>query len=66
MATPKMRVEKKDVGAVLPRRRRESHKGDYGRLLVVGGGSRYVGAPALVGLAALRSGVDLAIIAAPG
>ena len=65
MATPKMRVEKKDVGAVLPRRRRESHKGDYGRLLVVGGGSRYVGAPALVGLAALRSGVDLAIIAAP-
>jgi len=65
MVTPKMRVEKKDVAAVLPKRRREAHKGDYGRLLVVGGGSRYVGAPALVGLAALRSGVDLAIIAAP-
>lgn len=60
-----MRVEKKDVSAVLPKRRREAHKGDYGRLLVIGGGSRYVGAPALVGLAALRSGVDLAIIAAP-
>jgi hydroxyethylthiazole kinase-like uncharacterized protein yjeF len=65
MVNPKMRVGKKDVSAVLPKRRRGAHKGDYGRLLVVGGGSRYVGAPALVGLAALRSGVDLAIIAAP-
>ena len=65
MVTPKMRVGKKDVFTVLPKRRREAHKGDYGRLLVVGGGSRYVGAPALAGLAALRSGVDLAIIAAP-
>jgi len=62
---PKMRVGKKDVSVVLPKRRREAHKGDYGRLLVVGGSSRYVGAPALVGLAALRSGADLAIIAAP-
>lgn len=65
MVTPKVRVEKKDVATVLPERRREAHKGDYGRLLVVGGSSRYVGAPALVALAALRSGVDLAIIAAP-
>lgn len=65
MVTPKMRVEKKDVATVLPKRRQEAHKGDYGRLVVVGGGLRYVGAPALVGLAALRSGVDLAIIAAP-
>ena len=65
MITPKMRVEKKGVATVLPKRKREAHKGDYGRLLVVGGGSHYVGAPALVGLAALRSGVDLAIIAAP-
>ena len=65
MATRQILVSKKDLSAVLPKRRREAHKGDYGRLLVVGGGSRYVGAPALVGLAALRSGVDLAIIAAP-
>ncbi len=54
-----------DVLKVLPEREPETHKGDYGRLLVVGGGSRYVGAPALVALAALRSGVDLATIAAP-
>lgn len=58
-------ASRKALSAVLRERRREAHKGDYGRLLVVGGGSRYVGAPALVGLAALRSGVDLTIIAAP-
>lgn len=50
---------------MLPKRRPESHKGEHGRLLIIGGGSRYVGAPALAGLAALRSGVDLAIVAAP-
>jgi NAD(P)H-hydrate epimerase len=56
---------KMDVKSVVPKRRPpESHKGDFGRLLVIGGGSRYVGAPALVGMAALRSGADLAIIAA--
>lgn len=54
-----------DVLKVLPERRPEAHKGNYGRLLVIGGGSRYVGAPALVALAALRSGADLATVAAP-
>jgi NAD(P)H-hydrate epimerase len=42
-----------------------SHKGDFGRLLVVGGSETYAGAPAYVALAALRTGVDLAVIAAP-
>lgn len=59
------RVDRKHVRAIIPERRPEAHKGDFGRLLVVGGSSRYVGAPTLVGLAALRCGVDLAIIAAP-
>jgi NAD(P)H-hydrate epimerase len=46
---------------------RESHskKGDFGRVLVVGGSKDYSGAPALVALAALRTGADLAIVAAP-
>ena len=65
MITPKMHTSKRDLLSALPRRRPESRKGDFGRLLIVGGGSRYVGAPALVGLVALRSGVDLATIAAP-
>jgi len=42
----------------------ESHKGDNGRLLIVGGGP-YTGAPALAGLAAYRMGVDLVHIATP-
>lgn len=42
----------------------ESHKGDNGRLLVIGGGP-YTGAPTLAGMAAYRIGVDLVRIATP-
>jgi NAD(P)H-hydrate epimerase len=41
-----------------------SHKGDHGRILVIGGGP-YAGAPALSGQAALRAGADLAYVAVP-
>jgi len=43
----------------------ESHKGDHGRVFVIGGGP-YTGAPALSAQAALRAGADLAYVAAPG
>ena len=65
MVTQKMRATKRDVSAVIPKRDPDAHKGYYGKLLVIGGSSRYTGAPALVGMAALRSGVDLVTIAAP-
>jgi hydroxyethylthiazole kinase-like uncharacterized protein yjeF len=42
-----------------------AHKGDFGRLLVIGGSEVFSGAPALVSLAALRTGVDLAYVASP-
>jgi NAD(P)H-hydrate epimerase len=42
-----------------------SHKGDFGRLLIVGGNETYAGAPSFVALAALRVGVDLVAVAAP-
>ena len=42
-----------------------AHKGDFGRLLVIGGNEVYAGAPTLVSLAALRTGVDIAYLAAP-
>ncbi len=64
MSTPN-RTSISDAKSVIPIREAESHKGDFGRLLTIGGGSSFVGAPVLVGLAALRSGVDLSIIAAP-
>ncbi len=43
----------------------DSHKGQNGRLAIVGGSSKYYGSPALVGLAAYRSGADLVYIVAP-
>ncbi|MDP2749721.1 MAG: NAD(P)H-hydrate dehydratase [Nanoarchaeota archaeon] len=56
-------ITKKDL--VLKKRRPDSHKGDNGRLLIIGGSADYVGAPALAAMAALRSGCDIAVIAAP-
>jgi NAD(P)H-hydrate epimerase len=44
--------------------REDSHKGENGRVLVIGGGP-FTGAPALVGLAAYRIGADLVHIATP-
>ena len=41
-----------------------AHKGDFGEVLVVGGGP-YAGAPALAARAALRAGADLAYVACP-
>jgi len=54
-----------DVLLVTKTRPPEAHKGDFGRLLVVGGSEVFSGAPALVSLAALRTGVDIAYLAAP-
>ena len=42
----------------------DAHKGDFGDLLVVGGGP-YAGAPALAAQAALRAGADLATVLTP-
>lgn len=42
-----------------------SKKGDFGKILVIGGSNMYTGAPAFSGLAALKSGADIAMIVAP-
>ena len=49
----------------LPARESDSHKGDYGRVLVIGGSRGMAGAPALAGRAALRSGAGLVTLATP-
>ena len=47
-----------------PGRDKDSHKGENGKILIVGGGP-FTGAPALSGLAACRMGVDLVHISTP-
>jgi NAD(P)H-hydrate epimerase len=51
------------VRSALPPRKRNSHKGDFGHVLVVGGGPGMPGAVRLCGEAALRSGAGLVSIA---
>ncbi len=54
-----------DVLLVEHHRSPTAHKGDFGRLLVIGGSELFHGAPTLVSLGALRTGVDLVYLAAP-
>lgn len=47
-----------------PKPEQNSHKGDNGRVLVIGGGP-FTGAPALAGMGAMYAGADLAHVAVP-
>ena len=49
----------------LKSRNPSSHKGNNGKLLVVGGNKDYSGAPAIAGMAAIGAGADLVYVAAP-
>ena len=49
----------------LKNRNPNSHKGNNGRLLVVGGSKDYSGAPAIAGMAAIGAGADLVYVASP-
>lgn len=49
----------------LPPRRRDAHKGDFGRVLIIGGSVGMIGAPALAANAALRTGAGLVTVACP-
>ncbi|MDD1721510.1 MAG: NAD(P)H-hydrate dehydratase [Euryarchaeota archaeon] len=51
-------------GDLLIDRRPDSHKGENGRVLVIGGGP-YTGAPTLSAMGAMRAGVDIVTIASP-
>ena len=52
-------VSLRDVAACIPKRKWNSHKGDFGHVCIVGGSNGYCGAPALASLGALRTGAGL-------
>ncbi len=51
--------------AALPARKPDGHKGDFGRVLVIGGSAGYTGAPFLTASAAVRSGCGLVYLGVP-
>ncbi len=54
-----------DLSKFYPARQSSVRKGDFGRVIIAGGSSRYTGCLAFNALAALRAGADLAIVVAP-
>jgi len=62
--TPRLtRIVEVEISQALPRRRRAANKGDFGHVLVVGGGSGMPGAARLAGEASLRVGAGLVTVA---
>jgi ADP-dependent NAD(P)H-hydrate dehydratase / NAD(P)H-hydrate epimerase len=57
------RIAEAEIHAALPRRPRAANKGDFGRVLIVGGGSGMPGAARLAGEACLRVGAGLVTVA---
>jgi len=58
-------TELRDGAVLLPKRKAETHKGDYGKLLILGGCVGYTGAPTLCARAAVRSGAGLVYLGVP-
>ena len=62
---PVQTVEADFARAALPPRKPDGHKGNFGKLLVVGGAVGYTGAPYLTASAAVRSGCGLVYLGVP-
>lgn len=58
-------MKKKILSEIYKRRDLDSHKYDFGHLLVIGGSKLYSGSPAFNSLAAYRGGVDLVTTVSP-
>lgn len=59
------RISKSTVRKILPKRSTVSHKGNNGKVMVIGGSKRFYGAPVLCGLGALYSGADMVYLVVP-
>lgn len=51
-----------NLKALYPKREEDSHKGDFGYVLIIAGSKMYSGSPVFNAMAALRSGADLVTI----
>lgn len=58
-------VEMRLEDCVLPRRARDAHKGDFGRVLILAGSEGYTGAAVFSARAAVRGGAGLVFLAVP-
>ena len=58
-------IKKSILKKIYKIRPKDSHKYDFGYVLIIGGSQVYSGSPALVAEAALRAGVDLTLVIAP-
>ena len=58
-------IDEEMVAALLPLRKADSNKGDYGRALIVSGSTGMTGSGCLCAMAALRSGAGLVYAAVP-
>ena len=57
--------ERVELRRWLGRRLLDTHKGNYGRIVIIGGAPGRLGAPWMAGMAALRSGAGLVTVAVP-
>lgn len=60
-----MQLTHEDVLTILPDRKADSHKGNYGKVLLLCGNMGFTGAAALAAMGALRSGAGLVYLGVP-
>jgi len=61
-------ITEQEIKKFFKKRKTDSHKGDNGKALIIGGSTDLIGAPALAGMATmacLRTGIDLCTVIAP-
>ena len=58
-------INSKMILDILPERKPDSHKGDYGKILLICGSRGYTGAAALAAMGALRTGAGLVYLVVP-
>lgn len=58
-------VGKGDLIPTLKKRKKDTHKGEFGRILIIGGSKNYSGAPAYASLTGINFGIDLVITYVP-